>query len=232
MRKTNLIITSFIALGWIFFAACEQQDPSLMDTIVAGNEPPVENCDIGHRTQTPGGWGAPAAGQNPGSIRDAHFDAIFPIGLVVGCSGGNRLRFTSSAAVQAFLPSGGKPQALDGTYLNPTNKDVKNSLAGHIAALKLSVEFDHYLEDFGEAEFLLCDLVLCSGDFAGRKVAEVLSAANRALGGCSSPLTIKEAHDLVSSINENFVDGEIDNGVLCCPKSKHSSNETAGFETI
>ncbi|MEE9461087.1 MAG: hypothetical protein V3V53_04610, partial [Bacteroidales bacterium] len=42
-------------------------------------------CKMGiYRTQTPGGWGAKAAGNNPGTYRDLNFDNAFPNGLVVG----------------------------------------------------------------------------------------------------------------------------------------------------
>ncbi len=213
MKKFNYL---FVAGFTVFFLACEDNSESF-DNIALGEDPPGVECEIDHRTQTPGGWGAPAAGNNPGTIRDAYFDAVFPNGLTVGCAAGYSLTLTSAAEVEAFLPSGGKPKALDQDYLDP-GKSLKNSLASHIVALKLSSEIDHYLPDFGGAEYLLCDLRICDGDFAGKKVQQILNQANKALGGCSSNTTVEEAIDIISSINENFVDGEIDNGYLCCTK--------------
>lgn len=203
----------------IFLISCEESEPELLalPDLVTGNEPPPGDCEIGHRTQTPGGWGAPAAGKNTGYLRDTYFDDVFPNGLTVGCDYGFTINLTSAAAVEAFLPNGGKPRALTQHYVDPTTDDLKNTLAGHIVALTLNNHFDHFLEDFGEAEFLLCDLVLCSGEFAGKSVQQVLNQANKALGGCESKLTVGEAVDLISGINENFIDGEIDNGFLCCP---------------
>ncbi|GJM29239.1 MAG: hypothetical protein DHS20C17_18740 [Cyclobacteriaceae bacterium] len=224
MKKYNYAIVALFSFSLLFFTGCEESEPELLvDLIVPGEEPPGENCDIGHRTQTPGGWGAPAAGNNPGALRDAYFDQVFPDGLLVGCPNGYYVRLTSAAAVEDFLPSGGKPRVLDQIYIDPSGKELKNVLAGHLVALTLSLHFDHFLEDFGESEFLLCDLILCSGQFPGNNVQEVMGQANRALGGCPSQTTIVEAIELISSINENFVDGTTDNGVLCCPRGGHIS---------
>ena len=219
MKKYNLAIVSALALLLVFFVGCDENEADFLDSsnIVAGEEPPGD-CEIGHRTQTPGGWGAPAAGNNTGYLRDTYFDEVFPNGLTVGCGGGFTINLTSADAVEAFLPSGGKSASLDQDWVDPTSKDLKNTLAGHLVALTLNNHFDHYLEDFGEVEYLLCDLVLCSGEFAGKSVQQVVNQTNKILGGCASNLTIKEAVDIVSNINENFIDGQIDNGYLCCPK--------------
>ena len=225
MNKFYYLTTLVCIVGLVLLAGCEDPTAKELDNIVAGDRPPVENCNIDHRTQTPGGWGAPAAGNNPGTIRDAHFDAVFPNGLVVGCAAGYSITLTSAQAVEDFLPSGGKPRVLDQDYVDPGKKDLKNTLASHIVALKLSSEMDHYLPDFGGAEYLLCDLILCEGKFAGKKVQQLLNQANKTLGGCPSNFTLEEAIDIISSINENFVDGEIDNGVLCCVIDEDYSND-------
>lgn len=219
MKKLHYLCSLLFVITALFLISCEEAEPELLtlSNLVTGQEPPPEDCEIDHRTQTPGGWGAPAAGKNVGYIRDTYFDEAFPNGLTVGCATGYILSLTSATAVEAFLPSGGKPSALDQDYVDPTSKELKNVLAGHVVALTLNNNIDHLLEDFGEAEFLLCDLVLCSGEFAGKSVQQVLNQANKALGGCDSNLTVEEAIDILSSINENFVDGETDNGFLCCP---------------
>ncbi len=221
MNKSNLLLYNaliIVAVTFVFIS-CEDQEPNLQDTsnLVTGVEPPPESCEIGHRTQTPGGWGAPAAGNNAGSLRDLYFDSIFPDGLIVGCTEGFYVKLTSAAAVEAFLPSGGKPGAIEQNYTNPNNKELKNSLVSHAVALTLSLHFDHYLEDFGEAEYLLCDLRICSGKFVGKKTQAILNGVNNIIGGCDINLTVNEAHELVTNINENFIDGGIDNGYLCCP---------------
>lgn len=219
MKKYYLLINLLLALV-IGLTGCDSHElnENELSNLIAGNEPPPGDCEIGHRTQTPGGWGAPAAGKNTGYLRDTYFDAVFPNGLRVGCAQGFRILFTSAAAVEEFLPSGGKPAPLAQSYVDPTTRELKNVLASHIVALTLNNHFDHFLEDFGESEYLLCDLVLCSGEFSGKSVEFVLGHANDILGGCVSGFSLEEMIELLSDINENFVDGEIDNGFLCCPE--------------
>ena len=68
----------------------------------------METGDCGqYRTQTQGGWGSRASGNNPGTYRDSHFDYAFPNGLQVGCD--LTLNLTNSQAVENFLPAGGTP---------------------------------------------------------------------------------------------------------------------------
>ena len=222
MIKFNLIFPLTFVATAMFLISCEEAEPELLtlSDIVTGQEPPGEDCKIDHRTQTPGGWGSPASGNNTGSLVDMYFDVVFPEYLHIGCfsTEGKCLFLTSADAVEEFLPNGGKPAVLVDTEItDPTGKDVKNSLAGHIVALTLSIYFDHYLPDFGGADYLLCDLVVCSGVFKGESVSRVLQVANDVIGGCSTAYTIDQIYTVISNINENFVDGEVDNGFLCCP---------------
>ena len=166
-----------------------------------------------YRTQTPGGWGAPANGNNPGVYRDAHFDQAFPDGLTVGCT--NTLTLTSAAAVQAFLPAGGQPAVLpDGALEDPTG--MHNNLANHLVALTLSLGFDAIDPDFSEADGALGDLVYNSGDFEGYTIQEVVDLANEVLGGCSTAASPSDLVGALSMANENFVDGDSDNGNFDC----------------
>jgi hypothetical protein len=165
------------------------------------------------RTQTQGGWGTEAHGNNPGAYRDAKFAECFPEGLVVGCIGAVTL--TTSTAVQAFLPQGGKPMSLDMNYIDPVENI--NVLAGQVTALTLNVGFDICDEDFSEnGDANLNDLVVVDEDSLcfGMTVEEVLTKANEILGNCGNAITASEINECVSAINENFVDGEEDNGYL------------------
>ena len=61
-------------------------------------------------TYTQGGWGAPPNGGNPGTILANNFATVYPSGFVeVGVPGaaGFSMKFTSAAAIQAYLPAGG-----------------------------------------------------------------------------------------------------------------------------
>lgn len=156
------------------------------------------------RTQTQGGWGTSANGNNPGVYRDANFDMAFPNGLSVG--GDYFILLTSSAAVEAFLPQGGTAAALASNYINP-NSSI-SVFAGQVVALSLSAGFDLYDADFGASSVNLKDLVFATGPFAGKTVEYLLAEANRVLGGGAiGSYSISVLNDAVASVNENFVDG-------------------------
>ena len=173
----------------------------------------IQSCDPvtmkpgDFRTQTQGGWGTKANGNNPGAYRDANFDAAFPNGVVVGSTDGYTLTFTSSKAIQNFLPEGGPAAALDESETNPVK--VKNVLAGQVTALTLSVGFDAYDADFGASPLNLTDLLVADelNPFYGMNVRQVLDEGNKVLGGVASDYTPSQVNDAISRINENFVDG-------------------------
>jgi len=161
---------------------------------------------ITFRTQTPGGWGAPAAGNNAGVYRDANFASAFPAPdhLIVGST--FTLQLTSAAAVQAFLPSGGPSNALSTDHVDPTSN--LGAFTGHVVALTLTTRFDDTDPDFSEATVKLKDMIINKGMFEGWTVQEVLDEANVVLGGASSSYTINDLHTIVAAINENYVDGK------------------------
>jgi hypothetical protein len=179
--------------------------------------------DEGCTTYTQGGWGAPAHGNNPGTIRDAVFATCFPSGLVIGCVGGRSVTFTSAAAIEAYLPAGGPPSVLtedDDGALDPTSTGA-GVLGGQLIAAKMNVCADANYADFPE-----CDLGaiggLCYEDdtspLDGMTVAEIILAADEAIGGCSTDYTPNELNTALTNINENFHDGNDDLGYLvACP---------------
>jgi hypothetical protein len=176
------------------------------------------------RTQSQGGWGTVCHGQNPGCYRDGDgethgFDVAFPGGLVIGCETGYTMAFTSSAAVQEFIPTGGKPGPLQNDYVDPTDKTEAGVLASQTLALALTLGFDASDPDFGSSEILLADLVLCNTDtdFDGWTVGALFDEANIVLGGCESECAPGEIADALVMVNENYVDGKVDLGFLCTP---------------
>jgi hypothetical protein len=180
-------------------------------------EEPEEPDDENLRTQTPGGWGAPPNGNNPGAYLHANFADAFPNGLVVGCD--FTVTFTSAQAITDGLPQGGKARALTQDYVNPVNtpkdpNNPKNTLLSHVVALRLSVTFDIADEDFGDSNTQLEDAVVTSGEFEGWTVAAVLAEAEKVLGGCASDYSASEVLEAISAINESFVDGTTDTGFL------------------
>jgi hypothetical protein len=166
------------------------------------------------RTQTQGGWGSVPQGNNPGAYLHANFAGAFPAGVTVG--GGFTLMLTSAQAVTDYLPDGGTPVALTQNWVDPGNQAI-TVLAGQVTALTLSVGFDLYDPLFSLSPVNLQDLKVADpmSPYYGWTVAQVLAQANFILGGgAGSPSQINQA---VSLINQNFVDGTIDNGFLELP---------------
>lgn len=178
-----------------------------------------EEEDGGFRTQTQGGWGTICHGQNPGCYRDEWFDIAFPDGLTIGCEAGYTMIFTSSEAVQEFLPNGGKPGVLESDYVNPTGKTEAGVLAGQLLAASLTLGFDATDPDFAESPDLLADQVLCGTGtaFDGWTVGDLVYEANVVLGDCESDYEPGEISEALTIVNENYVDGEVDNGYICAP---------------
>ncbi|NND95230.1 MAG: T9SS type A sorting domain-containing protein, partial [Flavobacteriales bacterium] len=192
---------------------CGDVEVYYIDSIVS-SPTDTQNVECGQlRTQTQGGWGTSASGNNPGTYRDANFDQAFPNGVTLGCD--KTLLFTSSQSVQLFLPSGSTATILNENYTDPS--DYHNVLAGQVLALTLSVGFDEYDEDFGTSDVSLGDMVISNGQFGEWTVYEVLELANEVLGGCTDEYSAQDLNSIVSSINENYVDGNMDGGILECP---------------
>lgn len=188
--------------------------------IVTTPPPPPPPGDCGQlRTQTPGGWGAKPSGNNPGAYLYAHFDNAFPNGLTVGSM--YTIKLEEEEDVTAFLPSAGQAKKLTQNYVNPTS--LKNTLAGHLVALTLSVTFDQMDPNFGAAGIHLGDMKIGSGTFSGWTVSAFLAEANKVLGGSSSAYTVQQVLETASAINENYVDGKTDNHFLVCPTTMVTS---------
>lgn len=194
--------TKSIEMYDYFFKYCKQE---CADTCV------IKPGDF--RTQTQGGWGSTPHGNNPGTYLHKNFAGAFPNGLVVGCSL-NTLKFTTAQAITDYLPDGGSGAVLTQSYINPVG--LKNVLAAQIVALSISVQFDLNNPNFGASAVSMSNLVIGTGVFKGWTVTKVLAEANQVLGGCSSSYTSSQMINVISSINENFVDGTKNNGFLTC----------------
>ena len=169
---------------------------------------PCDCCKMGiYRTQTPGGWGAKAAGNNPGAYRDANFKYAFPEGLIVGDPNKYHVKLTSAYAIEKLLPTGGKPAVLNDKYTDPDA--IMNVLVGHMVALKLSVGFDNYDKEFGKADGYLKFLIIADGfGFDGMDIKEIIKEADILLGGGKSSYSPSQMNEILTKINEYFVDGK------------------------
>ena len=199
--------------GWpLVLDDCSEVIMTYSDSMVEYSDTTGMDCGQ-FRTQTPGGWGSPASGNNPGAYRDAHFTDAFPNGLTVGCD--LSLTLTSASSVETFLPSGGTPSSLNQDLIDPNA--YGNTLAGHLVALTLSLGFDAMDPDFSQVDLYLGDLLVSNGPFLGMTVTEIVSEASIVLGGCISSYTPSQMTEVLSTINENYVDGSTNNGFLICP---------------
>jgi hypothetical protein len=183
------------------------------------------SCE-GFTTVTQGGYGAKCAGNNWGCYLVNNFASKFPTGLTIG-SGSRFIKLTSAAAVQAFLPSGTTPRALNaGTLTNPTTRSYSNVLAGQTVALTLSLKFDTN-PSFSPSSTSLGSLVVSTGTFAGKTVNELLSIANTILGGGSSSYTATQINDAIDAVNRNYDNGTVNLGYLACPCTTSGGSKMA-----
>lgn len=177
-----------------------------------GVEEPIDD-DCSLRTYTQGGWGSPPNGGNPGAYLHAHFAAAFPAGITIGCN--RQLVLTSAQAVTNYLPGGGSPGMLPaGTTTNPVK--YKNVLAAQLVTATISVGMDSYYAGFAPSTNLLANTTINSGPFSGISVQQLLSMANEFIGGCGGSYTASQFNEALSAINENFDNGNTDNGFLSC----------------
>jgi hypothetical protein len=181
---------------------------------------PVQvNC-TGIRAESQGTWGANSNGYDPAAYMNSNFAAAFPAPahLTIGC-GSRLLRLSTAAAVGAFLPSYGSVAMLPtGTLTNP-GAGYSNNLAAELVALKLSMRFDEVDASFSPSTAMLKDMVISSGTFAGWTVQQLVTAADAAIGGCSTTYTLNALNSALININYNYYQGSSGNGFLVCPSS-------------
>ncbi len=180
-------------------------------------EPEEVNCDF--RTQTMGGWGAPPSGNNPAMYLQNHFAACFPNGVTIGCVSNNTLTLTTSTAVKNFLPSGSTASLLPSDLVNPGGA-YNNVLAGQLVAATINITVDQCDPDFSAATGWLGDATYVGGTFQGWTVAEVIAAANQFIGGCGGAYTASQFNAALSTLNENYVGGNVNNGNIDCGDKK------------
>jgi hypothetical protein len=200
-----------------------------------------EICDSGDFfTYTPGAWGAPCNGGNAGCIRDDCFDDVFPNGLVIGDQDGPdadddyAALFTSSLAIENYLPDGGKKGLLDQDYTDPTATSGGN-FANQLVSVKLVMGFDDSgcLDDLKNRDDLkLGDLVFVSGvdaDLFGMSVRDLVDLSDAVISGAlgAGPydldgdtvgdVTLTDLMNALAAVNTNFDNGTQNNGILGLP---------------
>src|SRR5262249_16397960 len=141
------------------------------------------------------------------------------------------LKFTTSAAVNAFLPAGGTAGLLDGDATDPTTSGA-GVLAGQLVAAKLNLAFDDAgaLDAFkSRPDLKLGDLVFVNcvnSHLIGWRVRDVVDYVDAIIRGPvgRGPLeldgdgvgdvSVSDLNDALDALNENFDDGTTNNGCI------------------
>jgi len=196
--------------------------------VTFGCTPRQEFC-----TYTQGGWGSGCpdsqkqlmSSTQPGCMRDHYFAEVFPNGVVIGDPDGPdgdnfyAAKWTTAAAVEAFLPGTSTPGKLTRDLTNPTTTPA-GVLAGQILALRLNVEFScaGIFLDLGLPGVCFSSFVIpdSCGLFAGLTVTRFLAIADSAVGGKLQALvpfgaSLSDVNKTADCLNEMFDDcGEDD----------------------
>jgi len=200
--------------------------------------PCTSECEHHYCSFTQGGWGAPPNGSNPGSILSDNFAYVYPGGFVeIGIPGasGYSAKFYSAAAIQAYLPAGGTPGALNADASNPVNTSA-GVFGAQVLALKLNVDFG----DLGAA-FNLVDaygdavIRIAGSPFDNLTVRQVLARANTALGGGAAAPSISDLNAIVDLLNKAYDDCQPNSWAkdhIFCPGGTNVPPTDSGRPTV
>lgn len=140
-------------------------------------------------TYSQGGWGAPPIAGNAGQILAKNFDGVYPTGVFVGSQavGEFPMRFTSSSAIDAYLPAAGVSGALNANLLNPITTS-SGVFGGQVLALRLNVDFNEaHLISGTQGSISGLILTHTGTSLDGQTITQVLAQMNTALGGGALP---------------------------------------------
>ncbi len=181
------------------------------------------------KTFTQGGWGAVPNGNNPGVYLHANFSTVFPNGLTIG-NVTNNIKLTTATDVTNFLPSGGSLNTLTGANVNPAGT-ISSTIAGQLVAATLNVGFDSYDANFGNGSNTLADMYCNFSGFYGVKVSDLLTEANQRIAGASTTHTSSALNNALTKLNENYDNGNQDNGDFVCTNSEADRNLVQSTES-
>jgi hypothetical protein len=123
------------------------------------------------------------------------------------CSSNNfDMTFTSPSAVENYLPAGGKPGVLN-ACLNDPSSSHSGSLGGEVLALELNVDFSAAgVTEGSGGPFGSLNLCGSGTPLDGMSIAQILGAANKALGhgGMPAGLDAASLRNLLHQLNESF----------------------------
>jgi predicted outer membrane repeat protein len=171
------------------------------------------SCDLSEAVTYSQGGGSSTSRNAP--MTSTFFNDNFGSGLVLGSVSNNRsVTLTSATAVTRFLPNSGTAAIFkNGNLTNPTNKTVKNVLAGQTAAAMLNYARNPV---FADAE--LATGVGIPAQFEGVSIGQIIDMGNNALGNVSGPYSKTYLANLAKAIeyvNLSFHGGMNQGFVVC-----------------
>lgn len=214
---------------WVADDGCGNTNTCAQTITVVDTTPPVITCPTNviveceqmesgctngqFCTYGQGGWGSKANddGMNPGTILSNNYTTIYPGGVVeVGIPGAGAfsMKFTSSTAIETYIPAGMMPKALTNDHVNPTTTE-SGVFGGQVLALQLNVDFSFAGITPGGTNCSFGDLVFAdpTSPLFGKTVREILAIANHALGGSNVSgygVTIGNLNTLANNLNDSF----------------------------
>jgi hypothetical protein len=156
----------------------------------------------GYCTSSQGGYGQDPNGSNTGQLLANAFPGVFPSGVQVGSP--NSMSFSSSAAINAYLPAGGKPGTLSTNYVDPTSTS-SGVFGAQVLTLRLTLGLQSFFPGFTQSINSL-KLTGTGTSLDGSTVAQIEAAGETALGGGSLPngFTVSSLETLIDLINNSF----------------------------
>ncbi len=153
-------------------------------------------------------WGADPGYGPPAQLVETYFMSLYGADLVLG--GARTMEFTSAAALLDYLPQVGTPAALNASLVDPTSSS-SGLFGGQVAGLRLNIDFADAGITAGTAAVRYGDLRICGlatpAGFNGMTIRDLQAAANTALGGGATSLTIADLSTVLMQINAAFEAG-------------------------
>lgn len=139
----------------------------------------------------------------------------FPEGVIrIGCEEMYRGEISADPAeLKARFATSGEPNMLTGEMPEGA---IANPLFWEVFALTVNVAVDDKQEDFGKSAGRIARLRVTSGPFAGWTVEDILREAHWVIGGCASNYSPQQMLEVISRINQNFLEGKKSDGFLEC----------------
>jgi hypothetical protein len=175
-------------------------DTARADVTCEGTPPTFHDGDYCAYTQ--GGYGGRGG---PYNLLSGNFTTVFPTGIEVGIpgAGGYSMKFTTAAAVQAYLPDGSTADVLTEDLVNPESTSA-GVFGAQVLTLKINVAESGATNGTpaGFGSLYYCK----AGDtLSGSTVAQILAAMETALGGGAVPAgqSITSLNALADDLNKN-----------------------------